>query len=293
MRIVKAAHLGMCFGVRDAIELALDQSQASPPTVLGDLVHNETVLDSLRNQGVQFADHPGQIQTSTAIVTAHGTSQRTLRKLQDRGLQVLHATCPLVGYAHRTVTQLVQQGWHPVIIGQHNHVEVKGLTDDLTDFDVVLTEEDVDQLREKPRFGVAAQTTQPIKRVRYLVTLIERRFPQSAVRFIDTVCQPTKQRQTAAEDLAREVDVVVVIGGASSNNTRELVKTCSTWCDRVFHVQTASELRSTWFAGTETIGITAGTSTPDQTITEVTAWLEDLARFQNQLARHINPSQRQ
>jgi 4-hydroxy-3-methylbut-2-en-1-yl diphosphate reductase len=127
----------------------------------------------------------------------------------------------------------------------------------------------VDLLKERTRYGIAAQTTQPIDRVRHLVSLIQQRFPDSEVRFIDTVCQPTKQRQTAAIDLAKQCDVVIVIGGANSNNTRELVSTCSRHCSRVHHVQTAADLRSEWFAGTETVGITGGTSTPDAVIDAV------------------------
>jgi 4-hydroxy-3-methylbut-2-en-1-yl diphosphate reductase len=106
---------------------------------------------------------------------------------------------------------------------------------------------------------------------------LRRRFPNSEVRFIDTVCQPTKQRQNAAIELAQHSDVVVVIGGAHSNNTHELVKTCSRYCERVYHVQTAEDLRAEWFENAEVVGVTAGTSTPDSSIREVENWLEELA----------------
>src|SRR5207245_3804895 len=142
------------------------------------------------------------------------------------------------------------------------------------EYDVVLTEDDVAQLQERPRFGIAAQTTQPIDRVRWLVALIQNKFPHSEVRFHDTVCQPTKQRQSAAIELAQQSDVVIVIGGAHSNNTGELVSTCLKYCSRVYHVQNADDLRSFWFEGTDTVGITAGTSTPDHVIAEVERWLE-------------------
>lgn len=147
------------------------------------------------------------------------------------------------------------------------------MTGDLDVFDVVLNEEDVAKLQQRPRFGVVAQTTQPIDRVRQLVGLIRTRFPRSEVRFIDTVCQPTKQRQNAAVELAQKCSVVVVIGGAHSNNTRELVKTCSRFCARVYHVQTVSDFREDWFRAEDTVGITAGTSTPDAVIDQVEHWL--------------------
>jgi 4-hydroxy-3-methylbut-2-enyl diphosphate reductase len=141
---------------------------------------------------------------------------------------------------------------------------------------VVLSSSDVDALTERPRFGIAAQTTQPIDRVRHLVWLICKRFPKSEVRFVDTVCRPTKQRQHAAVELAQQCDVVIVIGGARSNNTRELVETCLKHCPRVHHVQTADDLRRDWFAANDTVGITAGTSTPDPVIDGVERALEEM-----------------
>ncbi len=187
---------------------------------------------------------------------------------------MLEATCPLVHYAHRAVRQLAREGYHPVIIGQRGHVEVRGLTEDLAEFDVVLTEEEIERLAERPRFGVAAQTTQPAEKARRLVEMMRRRFPRSEVRFIDTVCQPTKQRQSAAVEMARQSEVVVVVGGARSNNTRELVATCQRYCARVHHVQGAEDLREEWFEEAQTVGITAGTSTPDAIIDAVEDWLE-------------------
>ena len=203
------------------------------------------------------------------MVTAHGTSARALASTRALGLNVVEATCPLVHVAHRAVAALVRDGYHVVIIGQRDHVEVRGLTGDLDRFDVVLDEAGVLALDEHPRIGIAAQTTQSIEKVRHLAGLIRARFPRSEIRFIDTVCKPTKERQTAAVDLARASDVVIVVGGATSNNTRELVKTCGRHCARVHHVQTEADLRAEWFHAADTVGITAGTSTPDAVIDRV------------------------
>ena len=276
MKIIRAEHLGMCFGVKDAIALALGAAKQEPLTILGDLVHNETVLAELRAQGIRIEQQPSNVSTRTVMVTAHGTSERALRETRDRGLGVVEATCPLVHVAHRSLAKLVREGFHPVIIGKRDHVEVRGMTGDLDEFDVVLTGEDVAKLCERSRFGVVSQTTQPIDKVRHLVQLIRKRFPQSEVCFIDTVCQPTKQRQNAAIELAQKCDVVVVIGGEHSNNTQELVKTCSRFCSRVHHVQAAEDLQINWFADAQTAGITAGTSTPDVVINGVEFWLKEL-----------------
>jgi 4-hydroxy-3-methylbut-2-enyl diphosphate reductase len=289
-KIIRAEHLGMCFGVRDAISLALEQTRAEPLTILGELVHNPIVLDQLRSQGVQIEHQLTNVRTSTVMITAHGASEKTMAQVRERGLNVVEATCPLVHHAHRAVSRLVQDGYHPVIIGKRDHVEVRGLTEDLAEFDVVLSEEDVAALRERPRFGIAAQTTQPIDRVRYLVGLICIRFPNAQIRFIDTVCQPTKQRQSAAVELAQKSDVVVVIGGANSNNTRELVKTCGQFCGRVHHVQTADDLQEDWFDGVETVGLTAGTSTPDSVIDAVETRLRAFATTEPEEEHAPRPS---
>jgi 4-hydroxy-3-methylbut-2-enyl diphosphate reductase len=292
MNIIRASHLGMCFGVRDAIALALEHAETGPLTILGDLVHNPAVLTALRAKGIAIADVITHVRTHTVMVTAHGASERTLASTRALGLKVVEATCPLVHVAHRAIKALVRDGYHPVIIGQRTHVEVRGLTEDLDDFHVVLDEGDVEELAGLPRIGVAAQTTQPLERVRHMVALIRRRFPDSDVRFIDTVCEPTKQRQTAAVELARRCDVVIVIGGADSNNTRELVNTCRRHCSHVHHIQTESDLRLEWFFAAGTVGITAGTSTPDLVIDRIDQRIRQLAAERGDCASDAAPRKR-
>ncbi len=277
MRIYRALHLGMCFGVRDAIELALRRAAQAPLTILGDLVHNATVLAELRARGIRVAQRPSDVATRETMITAHGASARRIAEARAQGLNVLEATCPLVKVAHRVVARLVADGYHPVIIGQRDHVEVRGLTEDLLEYDVVLDEADVRRLAPRTRFGVASQTTQPIARVRALVDFVQACFPASEVKFVDTVCQPTKLRQSSAGELAQRVDVMVVIGGSASNNTRELLALCQQRCARAHHVQTAAELRPEWFVDCAAVGLTAGTSTPDTVIAGVEAWLGRLA----------------
>jgi 4-hydroxy-3-methylbut-2-enyl diphosphate reductase len=218
------------------------------------------------------------------MITAHGASEKAIGRARSHGFAVFEGTCPLVTFAHRAVTRLVNDGYHPVIIGKRGHVEVRGLTEDLAAFDIVECEADIYRLAPKDRFGVASQTTQPIARVRYLTDVLRNRFPAAEIRFIDTVCQPTKQRQLAAEQLAAKCDIVIVIGGANSNNTRELVETCLRFCPRVHHIQTAADILPAWFSPEDTIGLSAGTSTPDYLIASVEAALEQLNGPQRELA---------
>src|SRR5262245_47352768 len=168
----------MCFGVRDAITLALEHADTGPLTILGDLVHNPTVLSTLEAKGIAITQDVAHATTSTVMVTAHGTSQRTLNHTRTLGLTVVEATCTLVRVAHRAVAGFARDGYHVVIVGQRDHVEVRGLTDDLDRFDVVLEDDDVLALQEHPRLGVAAQTTQPLEKVVRLVALMRQRFPR-------------------------------------------------------------------------------------------------------------------
>ena len=238
-----------------------------------------TVLADLRARGIAIAHDAADVKTQTVMVTAHGASERALASTRALGLDVVEATCPLVHVAHRAVHALVRDGYHPVIVGQRDHVEVRGLTEDLDEFDVVLDETRRAGARAASALGIAAQTTQPIDKVRHLVALIQTAVPGSDVRFIDTVCQPD---QATAERRGRSrapSDVVIVIGGANSNNTRELVETCRHYCSRVHHVQTERGSSSGVVCSTaETVGITAGTSTPDDVIDRVERRIREFAQ---------------
>jgi 4-hydroxy-3-methylbut-2-enyl diphosphate reductase len=276
MEVRMADHLGMCFGVRDAISLAVELTREGPVTILGDLVHNPTVVAELDAAGARRAHRAEEVQTQTVLLTAHGTADRVKQGLEHQGFRVHDAVCPLVQRVHLAVRKLRGEGRHLVLIGQAGHVEVRGLTGDLDDYSVVLHEEDLEQLAGRTRLGVVAQTTQPLDHVLELVEAIRRRFPEADVHFIDTVCQPTKERQEALHRLARETDVVVVVGGPDSNNSRKLTELARRLGRPAYQVANAGELRSEWFAGVRVVGLTAGTSTPDRIIAEVRTRLEAL-----------------
>ena len=281
MKIFRAQHLGMCFGVRDAITMALEQSANGPLTIMGDLVHNERVLERLRAHGIAAASIGQRTPAGALMITAHGASDKVRSQLQQSGSTVIEGTCPLVRFAHTAIHRLADEGYHPIIVGQRDHVEVRGLTGDLNEYDVVLKAEDVSNLAPREKFGIASQTTQPVARVAELVELIKTRFPSAEVKHVDTVCHPTKQRQRSALDLAKTCDAVVVVGGLRSNNTLELLNSCRLHCGKVFHVQSANDLKEGWFSAAQRVGITAGTSTPDDSIDEVEAWLKTLAAQRN------------
>lgn len=280
MRVLMAEHYGMCFGVRDAVEMALDLTRRGPLTILGDLVHNPNVVARMDAAGAVRVPLGGEVRTPAVLLTAHGTSDRLKLELRRQGLELHDATCPLVTRAHLALRKLVVEGRHPIVIGQARHVEVRGLVGDLDDCTVILDESDLAQLDTRlqrdpsARLGVVAQTTQPLERVTELVEALKGRYPNADVRFIDTVCQPTKDRQQALRDLTEESDVIIVVGGPDSNNSRKLVELARALGRPAHLVANASELRPEWFDRCEVVGVTAGTSTPEAVVEAVRARLE-------------------
>lgn len=280
MRIELARHYGMCFGVRDALRSTRDLAAEREVTVLGQLVHNPVVSDQLAELGVRdgaLAD-TASARTADVVITAHGAADRDRQRWREAGFRVNDTTCPLVHKAHKALASLVARGFFPVVIGKPGHVEVQGLIGDFPQAAVVESFRDILALpRDQAKIGVVSQTTQPIDRVERLVRQIESCHPQAEVEFLDTVCQPTKDRQRALEELCANNEIVVVVGGPNSNNTAQLARTVEKLGATAHRVARADELDPTWFRGAERVGVTAGTSTLEESVQEVYARLLAIA----------------
>ncbi|MCZ6793501.1 MAG: 4-hydroxy-3-methylbut-2-enyl diphosphate reductase [Planctomycetota bacterium] len=271
MRVTVAKSLGTCFGVQDAIDLAMDESYRGHLSVVGQLVHNPQTVQRLRDNGVQIVDRldATKIDNRAVMITAHGAPGSVHQTARQLGYNVIDASCPLVLRVHKAVAEFVRQGFHIVVIGQVEHVEVKGIMGDLTSVTVIRDKSEIDKLEGQTKIGIVSQTTQQIDFVLDLVENIRKRFPEMTVRFRDTVCQPTKDRQVAVRELAEEVDVMIVIGGYNSSNTKKLKKVCEDMGVESYHIERASQLAADMFEGRTHVGITAGTSTPREVIEEV------------------------
>ncbi len=283
MKIETAQHHGMCFGVRDALRKTHDLAQDGPVTVLGELVHNPLVREHLGTLGVREGslDDPHGASTASVVITAHGASDRQREAWRERGHEVFDTTCPLVRKAHRSLECLVLAGYFPVVIGQRDHVEVRGLVGDFPGAVVVMAPEDIAAIPPGTgKLGVVSQTTQPVARVEALLEAIGRRFPGAEIRHVDTVCQPTKDRQNALRTLCAGNDVIVVVGGSNSNNTAQLAETAESLGCRVHRVERPGDLKAAWFRRRDRVGVTAGTSTLDETVQAVVQRLRAIAREQ-------------
>ncbi len=281
MRVIRAEVMGMCFGVRDALKIIESIGEPGEVTIYGDLVHNEVVLTGLRERGFAMAgesERRSLPDTSTVLITAHGVSDRERGRLSAGGKRLVDTTCPLVTRAHQAAKTLQSQGFHVLVIGRPGHVEVQGIVEDLDQFDIIESEDDV-RAYPSTKLGVVCQTTTAERRVEVLRGAIAAHNPDAEIRFIDTVCQPTKEHHRSLERLLSEVDAIVVVGGRNSNNTRALVALCRERGVRCVHVRETSDLDPGWFDGVEVVGLTAGTSTLDATIEEVHRAIESFSTY--------------
>jgi len=273
MKVSLASALGTCFGVEDAINMAMTPEFGANLTIVGQLVHNPQINESLKKNGVSLVnniDAIDQIKTKKVMITAHGAAQKTKDKLEGAGFTVYDASCPLVMRVHKTIQSMVTKGYFPVVIGQQDHVEVKGIVGDLEDYLVISGEKDIKKIKiaGKRKLGIVSQTTLQVEKVEHLISKIRGKNYVDEVYFVNTICQPTRDRQVAVRDLAEQVDLMIVIGGYNSSNTKKLVQVCNEKNIEAHHIESFSQLEKNWFYYKKHVGITAGTSTPEHVINE-------------------------
>lgn len=270
-----AKNAGFCFGVRRAVEAA---ERSAPAITLGPIIHNPQVVESLRQIGVTSADAPGDIPPgSRVIVRSHGISRALHQALEDRRCEIVDATCPFVRRIHDTARAASEANTPLIVVGEREHPEVQGI---LGWADgpawAVLSQADVEALPPMEAAVVVAQTTTVEARFREVCALLERRIPRLEVHA--TICTATRERQREVTDIAREADVMLIIGGRESSNSRKLYRLASDICRRTYFIETAAELDGIGIAPSDTIGITAGASTPDCIIKEVVARMNDIEK---------------
>jgi (E)-4-hydroxy-3-methyl-but-2-enyl pyrophosphate reductase len=278
MQVILAESMGFCFGVRDALATAERIEQPELVTIHGELVHNEAVRQRFADRGFRQQSETQRDSLSDSpqvLITAHGVSDAERSRLAASGKQLVDTTCPLVRRAHQSAMTLAAERRHVVVIGRAGHVEVRGLVGDLVDYSIVEAEADV-RTWPHDRLGIVCQTTTPPDRAERIRAMIRDYNPQADIRFVNTICQPTIDRQRAVERLLPQVDAVVVVGGKNSNNTARLADVCREHGTPAYHVRHAGDLDPAWFAGCRVVGLTAGTSTLDATIDEVADVLRDL-----------------
>ena len=277
MRVEVAKHAGICYGVERALKLASGAAESgSSVHTLGPLIHNPQAVGALKEIGVEVATTLEEVPAGTLVIRSHGVEPATIGLARSRGLDVVDATCPHVSKAHEAAEELRRGGYVVVIVGEADHPEVEGIMAHAGGEAIVVSS--ADELPERlgsRRIGIVVQTTQSLRRLDEVVEAILPR--ASELRVFNTICSATSKRQQAAEELAATVDVMVVVGGHNSGNTTRLVEICSAVNSRVHHVETPDELDPAWFDGAQSVGVTAGASTPDEQMQAVIRAIEAMA----------------
>jgi len=270
VNVTVAPCAGFCFGVRRALKLAFDAAHEGdgPMVTLGPIIHNPQVVAKLSDEGLRVVDDLSDIESGTLVVRSHGLPRSVLNAARERGFEIVDATCPFVKMAQDRAAQLEKEGYAVVVVGEQDHPEVLSITGSLASGATVVTEPD--DLGDQPRtdrVGIVCQTTQPIARLKAVVArLLE---TAQEVKVFNTICNATSERQVNALDLADAVDVMLIVGGRNSANTRRLWELCREAGSDAYHIETADELESGWFEGKQEVGVTGGASTPQWIIDEV------------------------
>ena len=269
MKIFLARDAGYCFGVRDAVNLAYDTAKAHGEVyMLGTIVHNERVIENLSNAGAKVVETLDDVPENKPILfRAHGTAPELWKKADKKNLNLVDATCPLVTEIHDEIKKLEEEGRRTIIIGDHGHDEVVAIAAQVRNPIIIANVDEAKALRKMKKAGVISQSTQMIENVQEIMSvLMEKVFD---LRFVNTICFPTRRNHEQIKELAAQCDVMIVIGSFTSANSKRLTQLALERNKRSYQVTTADELDMSWFNDCETIGISAGASTPDEIINDV------------------------
>lgn len=282
MEIIKAREMGFCFGVRRAVEMMEQEAAAGRPIAsLGSVVHNPQVVGGLRERGVDVVASLTEIGDRRLAITAHGVGPAVLEDARAANLEIVDTTCPIVTRAQQWAKRLLEDGFAVIVFGDPNHKEVRGILGWARGKAITLQDEsEIDTLPDNlpSKIGVLVQTTHTEARFASFVNkLMQSRMHKiSELRVINTLCNATTGQQAAAIELAHQVDLVIVVGGRESANTRHLAEVCHEEGVAAYHIERPEEIDPAWFAGVSRVGVTAGASTPDAVIDQVVARLEQI-----------------
>ncbi|MED5266917.1 MAG: 4-hydroxy-3-methylbut-2-enyl diphosphate reductase [Candidatus Neomarinimicrobiota bacterium] len=269
MKILLAKDAGYCFGVRDAVSLAYETAEKEGEVfMLGDIVHNENVVEELEEAGVKVVNSLDKVPDNKPILfRAHGTVPDVWKESKMREMEVVDATCPLVTEIHEEVKKLHSENRKIIIIGDHGHDEVNGIKEQVENAIVVANPEEAMQLRKIKKAGVVSQSTQMIENVQEIINILMTKVFD--LRFVNTICFPTRRNHEQIKNLSEICDIMIVIGSFTSANSKRLTELAKIRNERTFQVTSAEDLEIDWFQNSDTVGVSAGASTPDNIINQV------------------------
>ncbi|MBU4444084.1 MAG: 4-hydroxy-3-methylbut-2-enyl diphosphate reductase [Candidatus Marinimicrobia bacterium] len=276
LTITIAKDVGFCFGVKRAIDMARDAAETyGKVAMLGDIVHNEIVIDDLKNSGVVIYQNIDDIpQGMPVLFRSHGTRKEFWKKARERGLKIIDATCPLVNEILKASQLLESEGRTVIIIGDSGHDEVEAIASQLSNPIVIATAKDAFKMKPVKKAGVVIQSTQFVENVNQIITILISKIQD--LRIINTICTPTRDRQSQLKELAVSSDVMIIVGSFTSANTKRLTLISSRLNPRSHQVQGPDDIQSGWFKDAQTVGISAGASTPYEIVRKVAKKINNL-----------------
>lgn len=269
MKITIAKDAGYCFGVRDAVNLAYETAKEHGEVyMLGDIVHNENVINDLDKAGAKVVNNINEVPKDKPILLrAHGTKKDIWNKANNRKMNVVDATCPLVHEIHNEVKKLAEDGRQIFVIGDHGHDEVIAIADQVPDTIVIASKREAEKLKKYKKAGVVSQSTQTIENVQEIINILMQKVFD--LHFVNTICYPTKRNQEQIKKLAVESDVMLIIGSFTSANSKRLTLLSKLINKNTYQVTSVKDIKEKWFEDCNSVGISAGASTPDYLIEEV------------------------
>ena len=276
MKIFVAKDAGYCFGVRDAVNLAYKTAEKYGNVyMLGDIVHNENVVENLKKSGTKVVQLLKEVPDDKPVLfRAHGTATRVWQMAKEKNMNIIDATCPLVQEIHDEVSKLEKEGRRIIIIGDHGHDEVIGIASQVVDPIVIANPAEAKEIRKIKKAGIVSQSTQTIENVQEIINVLMTKIFD--LRFVNTICFPTKRNQNQIKELADSCDVMLIIGSFTSANSKRLSQLSKLRNSNSHQITGAKDICSDWFLNTESVGISAGASTPDNLIEEVVEFIKHL-----------------
>lgn len=272
MKISLAEHRGFCYGVKRAVKMAEDCREMDKARTLGPIIHNPQVVKKLEKDGIIMADSLSEINEGTVIIRSHGVGPTIYNEAKAKNLNIVDATCPHVKKAQMAAHKLLEEGYNIIIIGEEEHPEVQSIFEWAEGkATVIQTVAQAINYTAQGKIGIVAQTTFSAKAFQEIVSVLIMKATE--IKIERTICNATAQRQESAIALAKQVELMLVVGGKNSANTGRLAELCKEVCDKCYHIETVEEMKAEWFEGIAHFGVTAGASTPYWVINEVCQYL--------------------
>ncbi|MFH2138679.1 MAG: 4-hydroxy-3-methylbut-2-enyl diphosphate reductase [Candidatus Omnitrophota bacterium] len=280
MKINIAKSAGFCFGVKNALKIALNAASSGKHIdMLGDIVHNEAVVKDIRKTGIKKIGKLGTGKGKTLLIRAHGAALKTHQKAKELGYAIIDATCPMVKEIHKLAKDAEKKGYTVIIIGDQKHDEVKGIIGQLKTKPILIDKIEtipVSKIKQIKKAAVVVQSTRNLTKTILLVEEIKQYI--KTVKFYNTICNPTRIKQKEMQAMPLDNDLMIIIGSKTSANTKRLYELSKTLNEKSYWIQSKKDLKPSWFKGVKKVGVTSGASTPDKTTNEVVLEIQRISK---------------